>query len=374
MKRIILFIVIVVFTAACTVSVSADNLSKIRSQKNSIENKIDSINKQQSEEKNKLKSAVSEKNDLLNAQKQENAELKRLKQENERLDAEIESIKSDIDSIIEKYNDQEELLKTRIRAVYKRSNEGYLSTLIQSKNVSEFFTKLKYISLISKKDKQLVEEIKAAKTDIEYKKRMKEALLLEKQKQAESKTNKVNSLQASRANVDEQIREINSKLEKLNEQEDELIKKSAELASQIRSLQSKAKYIGGVMRWPCPSSQQISSYYGMRLHPILKTNKMHTGIDINASYGVSIIAANKGTVIVAGWQSGYGNTVIIDHGGGITTLYAHCSKLSVSVGQKVNAGAVIAKVGSTGLSTGPHLHFEVRKNGATQNPIAYVSK
>jgi murein DD-endopeptidase MepM/ murein hydrolase activator NlpD len=373
MKRIILFIFILVFIVVWTVPASADQLSSIKKEKNNVENKIDSINRQQQQEKNKLKSAISEKNSLLDTQKQESDQFKQLKQENERLSAEIDTIKNDIDNIIEKYKDQEELLKTRIRVMYERSNEGYLSTLIRSKNISDFLAKLKYISLISKRDKQLIEEINMIKTDTEFKKRAKEALLLEKKKQMEKKENKLNSLQASRADVDEQIREINIKLEKLNDQEDELIKKSGELASQIRNLQTKTKYIGGSLRWPVPSSQQISSYYGMRVHPILKKKKMHTGIDINASQGVSITAANKGTVIVAGWQSGYGYTVIIDHGGGISTLYAHCSRLLVGVGSKVNAGAVIAKVGSTGLSTGPHLHFEVRKNGATQDPLKYVS-
>ncbi len=99
---------------------------------------------------------------------------------------------------------------------------------------------------------------------------------------------------------------------------------------------------------------------------------MHTGIDIAADYGSSVIAANKGLVIIANWQGGYGNTVVIDHGGGITTLYAHCSRIFVSSGDTIQDGAVIAKVGSTGLSTGPHLHFEMRIDGLPVDPLNYV--
>jgi len=173
--------------------------------------------------------------------------------------------------------------------------------------------------------------------------------------------------------LDNQIKEINARLKKIEEEEDKLISQSNALVNQIKNLQKSGAYAGGSMTWPCPSSKTISSYYGNRLHPILKKYKMHTGIDISAKQGASIVAANKGTVIMAGWQSGYGYTVVVDHGGGITTLYAHCSKILVSVGQNVKAGETIAKVGSTGMSTGPHLHFEVRKNGATTNPLNYVS-
>ena len=112
----------------------------------------------------------------------------------------------------------------------------------------------------------------------------------------------------------------------------------------------------------------------MRNHPILKVPKMHTGIDIGAGSGTDILAANAGTVITAGWNNSYGYMVMIDHGGGIVTLYAHASKLLVSTGNVVARGQTIAKVGSTGMSTGPHLHFEVRLNGVYKNPLDYVSR
>ena len=121
-----------------------------------------------------------------------------------------------------------------------------------------------------------------------------------------------------------------------------------------------------------PSTKAISSYYGYRIHPIYGYRKFHSGIDINASYGVDIIAAESGTVTMATYNGGYGKCVIINHGSGITTLYGHNSELNVTSGQKVVKGQVIAKAGSTGLSTGPHLHFEVRVNGSTINPLDRV--
>jgi murein DD-endopeptidase MepM/ murein hydrolase activator NlpD len=125
----------------------------------------------------------------------------------------------------------------------------------------------------------------------------------------------------------------------------------------------------GQLARPVPG--RVSSGFGKRVHPISKTVKMHNGVDMNASQGDRIIAAHDGVVILSGVKGGYGNTVIIDHGGGMVTLYAHQSKLGVSVGQKVTRGQTIGWIGSTGQSTGPHLHFEVRINGRPVNPVSY---
>lgn len=127
------------------------------------------------------------------------------------------------------------------------------------------------------------------------------------------------------------------------------------------------------MRWTVPGKSKISSPFGMRQHPVLGYQKMHTGIDIPAPVGTTIIAANAGNVIKAGWNNSYGNMLMIDHGGGIVTLYAHNSALLVGAGAQVSAGQAIARAGSTGVSTGPHLHFEVRVNGNYKNPLGWVS-
>ena len=126
------------------------------------------------------------------------------------------------------------------------------------------------------------------------------------------------------------------------------------------------------MEWPVPGYHKVTSPYGNRYHPVLKKNKFHSGVDLRAPMGTPIVAANDGKVLSAGYNSGYGNRIYIDHGGGIVTVYAHNSKLLVKAGDKVKRGQTIAKAGSTGRSTGPHLHFEVRKNGKTTNPMNWI--
>lgn len=131
-------------------------------------------------------------------------------------------------------------------------------------------------------------------------------------------------------------------------------------------------YTGGLMMFPVPSASRISSYFGYRIHPVLKTRKLHTGIDIPGNMGVDVVAGGNGIVSFVGPKGTYGNVVMINHGSGIETLYAHNSNLVVSAGQSVTRGQVIAKVGSTGRSTGPHSHFEVRKNGKATDPIPWL--
>ena len=219
----------------------------------------------------------------------------------------------------------------------------------------------------------MIEKINNDKLDIEFKKRQKEIEKNDVIRKANAAKRDIEQMQTSRAKKDDEIRNIQSRLKKLEREENELIKKSNELANQIKGLQSNfGRYSSGKMIWPLPSSRKITSPFGTRIHPISKKKKTHHGIDIAGNTGSPIVAAKEGRVIMSGWQTGYGNVVVVDHGGGITSLYAHCSALIARVGQNVKQGEVIAKVGSTGYSTGPHLHFEVRKNGNVVNPLNYT--
>ena len=272
-------------------------------------------------------------------------------------------------------NEHKKKLQIRIKAIYKSSNMSYVKVLAESKSITDFIEKVEIISRMCKADKELLESINNDKLDIEFKRRQKEIERDTKEKKAKETKRNMERIRTSRAKVNNNMAELKKKLAKLEKQEDELIRKSNELASKILELQgSSTKCQAGKMMWPLPSSRRITSPFGTRVHPIFKTKKTHHGIDIGAKSGSLILAAKDGKVIIAGWQGGYGNVVIIDHGGGITTVYAHCSKLIAKVGQKVKMGEVIAKVGSTGYSTGPHLHFEVRENGVVKNPLNYTSK
>ncbi len=220
-----------------------------------------------------------------------------------------------------------------------------------------------------------MEEVDTLKKDLEHKKSMHEIACLDKEEVLAEKEKVLQMLDEDYKNIEMQYIQSRKELESLLVEEDKLLAKSKQLEEELKKLQEeskKIKYAGGKMLWPAEKGTYISSYFGNRLHPIHKVWRMHNGIDIPAPGGSNIRAANSGTVIRATWDSGYGWYIIIDHGGGISTLYAHARELVAKAGDKVERGQVIAKVGTTGTSTGNHLHFEVRVNGTPVNPLNYV--
>jgi len=371
-RKAISVILVITLLLAWTLPALADELSKAKEDKKNIDSKISNIEQQKKQEISTGKKLEQDKNDILSTEKKEKQEYQDLLSEIAELNNTLSEIDKSIEEAEQNYEHQCELFKSRLRAMYKNSNETTLDILLQSKNITEFLERLELISRISKRDKQIVEDMNLAKQEVEYKRMLKVTEKIETQKKVEEKKDRLDSIVASRADLERQIQQSRNRIAVLEKQEKELLEKSKEMNNLIVTLSRRAKYVEGQMVWPLQYTTTITSPYGNRRHPILKKYTMHTGIDIGGKSGESILAANKGTVIISGWQNAYGNTVVIDHGGGITTLYAHCSKILVKNGKEVKAGEVIAKVGSTGWSTGPHLHFEVRVNGETKNPLNYV--
>lgn len=299
------------------------------------------------------------------------------------IEQQIQLLESGIDTLNEaialteqECEKQEALLKERLRVMYKCTNTVWkLDELFKSKNWNELFLRVKLMNQVSEYDKMLLNSVKEKKQEIEELKQQRQFEIDNCVEQVKLYAQQIQELEVSRSSVDAAIQKDQKSKEQYEREEDALIRESNELEQLIKNLESQSglKW-GGKMIWPMPTNKTVHSKYGNRLHPIYKVWKMHTGIDIGSAWDEAIVAAADGVVIYAGTRGGYGNCVIIDHGSGITTLYAHINNrgILVKVGQKVTSGQKIAKAGQTGTATGPHLHFEVRKNGATQNPLDYV--
>lgn len=372
-KGISLILAIVYIFSSIIIPVNASSISKTKQKQQQIKNQISDVKKQKQAIQDGLKQKSASKQQLESAAKKTQSGVQKKKEEVSDVNNDISRIKKEITDIDQDYKKKTELFKTRMRVMYQNMNKSPLETFVESKDFSEFFMRLQLMSMVKKNDEKLINEISMSKENTELRKQQKYLELKKKQQQLKELNGKASEIKTSRALLDSDIESDKSKLKDLEKKEDEMLQLSKQLEDDLKKLMdTKAKYAGGVMAWPTPGYTSISSPFGYRIHPIYKVRKMHTGIDIDAPMGASIIAANSGRVILAGWNGGYGNCVIIDHGDGIATLYGHQSRLLVNVGDKVSKGDVIGKVGTTGLSTGPHLHFEVRINGKPTDPRKYV--
>lgn len=266
-----------------------------------------------------------------------------------------------------------ERLSEKIFLIYRYGNVGYLELLLGASDPYDFLTRYRFLSQLAKEDAMLIksvqeemENVKKWRVELNNKEKdIKDTRreLLEQQNFLSRKKEERNRLLARTAS---ERAEYEKALKELEES-------SRVLESLIRRLQQATKGPGlvGNLFWPT-TNRLITSHFGYRRHPIWGIRMFHSGIDISGNYGDPIYAVNDGRVIYSGWQSGYGKVIIIDHGNNMSTLYAHCSQLLVGEGTAVKKGQIIGKVGSTGWSTGNHLHFEVRKNGTPIDPLSMV--
>lgn len=301
----------------------------------------------------------------------------------------------ELDEMNAKKDEQYEDTKSRMVQMYKNQRIGYLQVIFSSNSFWDAINRIEYIKRISDRDNTILDEyketisgIEAAKMTIETEKKdleiIKKAQVAKKDELKDARSAKDSALaklQAEESKIKseiERMEEISNELEadikRLVAESEAKANASSGSSNGSGSYSSSHNYSGGTFAWPVPGYYNISSEYNPRTSPISGNYEFHTGIDIPAGYGESVVAAADGVVITAGWVRGYGNTVMINHGGGLVTLYGHNSSLTVSTGQTVTKGQTVAKIGSTGYSTGNHCHFEVRINGSHTSPWGYLSK
>lgn len=295
----------------------------------------------------------------------------------------LNSAQSDLQRIKIEIGGREGVLDQRLIAIYKYGYQSSLEILFNSRNFAEFIDRFEMVSEYVRGDVHILKTLHMQQNLITKK----QAEITTKKQELEIQRNAYSRLQVQTkqqqkrriAVVENRQRELTvlkNDRKVLEESLDELERISKEMEAQIRDFQNKNRVSlgSGKYIWPLQTKGRITSYFGYRFHPILRKRKYHSGVDMSAPSGLSILAADSGVAVFVGWNNGYGKMVILDHGSNFSTVYGHCSIIQVSQGQTVTKGQTIAQVGSTGLSTGPHLHFEIRKKGVPMDPLVYLNK
>lgn len=374
---------IIIFTYITTVYAEDNTINSTDSGLTDLEIQQKDLQDQIQQSHEELKEVQSQLSENLQQIEKLDEKIRTSEIEIEELDTKVQTLKEEIANIqvqldlAEKnYEKQKDIMEKRLVAIYESGDIRYIDVLFKSNNISEFLSNYYLISEITSVDKNLLNNVEAEKKEIELAKKKIEknqetlAIALKAQTQTSTVLKNTKTLREkyiTRLSDEEKAKQV---------QIDEITQQYQNVNNQILALARQGldtNYIGGVLAWPVPGYTKITSNYGMRVHPITGQYKLHTGVDISAPMGANFVAVNDGIVTKAEYNTAYGNMVIIDHGGGISTLYAHGSEILVTVGQTVKKNEAILKVGSTGYSTGPHAHFEVRIEGVVTNPLPYIT-
>lgn len=390
-----------VFSSYATSKAIEDAKKKVSSMEEE-KKKVESTLKELEEKKSDTAAYVKELDRNLSALA---GELTKLEGDISQKEEQIEEAKVELETAKITENRQYEDMKLRIQYMYENGQTGLLESMMQSESIAELLNRAEYASQITSYDRKMLEEYRKTRQEVALKE---EALktehqeLLTLQDSTKAKQSSVKTLMASKeaelASYETKIASAQGEIDQYNAdikaQEEHMARVEAEIrrkeeearkaeearrAEEAKKNQSSAGGDSTVKKgntnfiWPCPASGRISSAFGDRSSPTEGASTNHKGIDIPAPSGSSIVAAADGKVVISTYSYSAGNYIMIDHGGGLTTVYMHCSQLLVKEGETVKQGQTIAKVGSTGYSTGPHLHFGVRSGGSYVNPSGYVS-
>jgi murein DD-endopeptidase MepM/ murein hydrolase activator NlpD len=303
--------------------------------------------------------------------KQTEADLANLQKEIDTNNKKVSKVKLRIAKLETEVGDQQSNLNVRLRNMYLAGDMSIIEVLLGSENIVDFLSNLDMVKRIHELDVKTLNELNSKLAEVEQKKaELVEIKNMLKDHKGAQQLKKA-SLASDKKQLDAALAEAHKATVAAWEDFEDTEAASNAIAKELANRQSTTTYGGGKMGWPV--NGRITSEFGNRIHPITHKRHTHKGIDIAVPMGTPVHAASAGEVIFAGWNNqGYGNLVLIDHGSNIVTAYAHNSSITCSVGQKVKRGDVIAKVGSTGASTGPHCHFEVRVSGVPQNPRGWL--
>ena len=366
--------------------------SDLEDKKQDTLDKIKDIKSDISDTKKRISDLEDSKSNLETYISKLDQEANNLAKQIDKLNKDIEAKKEEITVAAEELAEAEataaqqyEDMKKRIQYLYENGNPSYLELFLTSESMADFLNKSSYAEQVTAYDRSMLEEYIAQKQAVKEKKKQLEtekedldamADAASEQKKTvdgliKSKTAQIQSYQDQIDSENSNAAEYKADLTKQQKLLDQIEQQIAAAAAANAQAGDGDGGASGFL-WPCPSSRRITSGFGNRAQPTAGASTNHKGIDIGASYGASIVAAASGRVTTAAYSSSAGNYVVISHGNGLSTVYMHCSALYVSAGQTVSAGQSIAAVGSTGYSTGNHLHFGVIKNGSYVNPLGYV--
>lgn len=389
------FSVTVSSEAVAFAALTNDFIEESEGKKKEAEDNQKAVQGKLSQVKKMLKEVQTLKSALDQAMVEADAKLEDLNNSIEILNADISHLEEVIENTRNELNEakivkakQYATMKKRVQYMYEKGNKSYVEMLFTAGSFTEFLNTAEFINKISKYDRDMLNSYMDTVKQIEDK----EAELLEEEEELKGKQSELLSQQQDvEDEMDEKQNAINLYSADINNKEAAIAEYEAYIAEQKAvvealeaAIQAEKKrlleenkeartYDGGQFAWPAPKYVRISDDYGNRTHPILGTQQFHNGVDMAAPSGSPILAAYDGEVVAADYSASMGNYIMINHGDGIITIYMHASSLSVSKGQTVVRGEEIGKVGSTGRSTGPHLHFSVRKDGNYVSPWNYIS-
>jgi len=372
---IILPFLVTILSGSATAAVSKAELDKLKAQAASLSKESKRLASELQTLRASKASAIKQKNIIDNQISVLEDEIDTSNQILQNLSEQIAQKEIEITDAEAREAEEFELFKKRVRAMEESGTASYWGVLLKAETFSDLLCNIDMINEIIQFDRELMARLKADREAIEEAKSELEASKSDQEATKAELERQVNELQVKYEEQNIYIKELEAAEEEGAEEYEAMLKEMERVNKEVNKmaaeLAKQSKYVGGEYLWPAPGYYTITSPYGRRYHPILKKYSTHTGVDIGAPSGAKVLAANAGTVIISGWNDAYGNYIVINHGGGQTTLYGHMSKLLVKKGATVKRGDNIGLVGSTGWSTGPHLHFEISINGETKNPMNY---